>query len=281
MLQLSLLTTLTMIAFAGNSILNRMALADELIAPDVFAALRLTSGAIALALLMGVRQRSLAWVRAGSVTGAAALAVYAVGFSFAYVRIDAGLGALLLFGVVQVTLFAAALLARRETIHATRWLGTGLALVGLAVLVLPGLPGTTVAPSPAFAALMVVSALAWGFYTLAGREAVDPLASTAANFLFATPVALAVWLIVPASLDASPRGVFLALLSGVVTSGLGYALWYFILPQLRTTTAALAQLTVPLLAALGGVLLLGESLTLSFAVAAFLVLSGIGLSLRR
>ena len=141
-------------------------------------------------------------------------------------------------------------------------------------------PGAA-APSLPFAALMIVSALGWGFYTLAGKQATDPLASTAANFLYAAPAGLIAWTLAPSTEILTPTGVSLALLSGIVTSGMGYALWYFILPQLRTTTAALAQLTVPVIAAVGGVLLLREDMTLIFVVAAALVLAGVGISLRR
>jgi len=276
-IRLSLLAAITMVAFAGNSILNRMALAEELISPDAFAAIRLTSGALALAVLVSFSQKGLGWLGKGSAVGAISLAVYAIGFSFAYLRIDAGLGALLLFGVVQITMFASALINRQESISTLRWLGTGMAFGGLVLLLLPG----AAAPSLPFAALMIVSALGWGFYTLAGKQATDPLASTAANFLYAAPAGLIVWTLAPSTDILTPAGVSLALLSGIVTSGMGYALWYFILPQLRTTTAALAQLTVPVIAAVGGVLLLGEDMTLIFVVAAALVLAGVGISLRR
>lgn len=277
MIRLSLLAAITMVAFAGNSILNRMALAEELISPDAFAAIRLTSGAFALAVLVSFSQKGLGWLGKGSAVGAISLAVYAIGFSFAYLRIDAGLGALLLFGVVQITMFASALINRQESISTLRWLGTGMAFGGLVLLLLPG----AAAPSLPFAALMIVSALGWGFYTLAGKQATDPLASTAANFLYAAPAGLIAWTLAPSTEILTPAGVSLALLSGIVTSGMGYALWYFILPQLRTTTAALAQLTVPVIAAVGGVLLLREDMTLIFVVAAALVLAGVGISLRR
>jgi len=276
-IRLSLLAAITMVAFAGNSIVNRMALAEELISPDAFAAIRLTSGAFALAVLVCFSRKGLGWLGKGSAVGAISLAVYAIGFSFAYLRIDAGLGALLLFGVVQITMFASALINRQESISTLRWLGTGMAFGGLVLLLLPG----AAAPSLPFAALMIVSALGWGFYTLAGKQATDPLASTTANFLYAVPAGLIAWTLAPSTEILTPTGVSLALLSGIVTSGMGYALWYFILPQLRTTTAALAQLTVPVIAAVGGFLLLREDITLIFVVAAALVLAGVGISLRR
>lgn len=348
-MRLFVLTALAMLAFAGNSILNRLALADGLIAPGSFALIRLISGALMLALLVQLRPRLRGqasgrvneeatqsaqpsaspsatkgatqggrgdWLRQGSLVGALSLAVYAVGFSFAYLGMDAGLGALLLFGVVQVTMFGAALVRQREVIGRLRWLGTGMALLGLAILLLPGAS----APEPLFAVLMIAAAVAWGFYTLAGRVAQDPLAATAANFVLASAFAAGLtllaggltWLLPSAAgsalssaiaaalgvaaetaagmemaagegavMNLSAAGVALALLSGVVTSGLGYALWYSALPRLRTTTAALSQLSVPILAAGGGVLLLGESLSLMLLVATVLVVAGIGVSLRR
>lgn len=266
-----------MVAFAGNSILNRMALAEARISPDAFAAIRLASGAMALAVLVSLRQRGFDWLGKGSAVGAISLAVYAIGFSFAYLRIDAGLGALLLFGVVQITMFATAILNRQEIISLWRWIGTAIALGGIVLLLLPG----AAAPSLPFAALMIISALGWGFYTLAGKQAKDPLASTAANFMYAAPAGLVAWTLAPSNEILTTSGVGLALLSGIVTSGMGYALWYLILPQLRTTTAALAQLTVPVIAATGGVLLLGEGVTPLFICASVLVLAGVGLSLRR
>ena len=138
MIQRGLLTVLTLIAFAGNSILNRMALAEALISPEAFAAIRLTSGALALGLMVSLHQRNTRWLGKGSIIGATALGVYAIGFSFGYLRIDAGLGALLLFGVVQITMFAAALIQRQETISSARWFGTAVAFGGLVLLLLPG-----------------------------------------------------------------------------------------------------------------------------------------------
>ena len=284
MIRLSFLTVLTLLAFAGNSLLNRMALADALISAEAYAAIRLGGGALALSLMVSLSRQSFDWLAKGSVVGAVSLAVYAIGFSYGYLWIEAGLGALLLFGVVQVTMFTAALMARQEAISVSRWIGTGIALTGLALLLLPG----SVAPSPLFAAMMVTSAIAWGFYTLAGKNATSPLASTAANFVFAAIVSLVAWLIVallPAAGSAptpmTAKGIALALTSGIVTSAMGYALWYLILPQLRTTTAALAQVTVPVITAVGGMILLGEALTLNFVIAAALVLSGVAFSLRR
>ncbi len=284
MIRLGFLTVLTLFAFAGNSLLNRMALADSLISAEAYAAIRLGGGALALGVIVTLSRQSLGWLTNGTLIGAVSLAVYAIGFSYGYLRIDAGLGALLLFGVVQVTMFAAALAARQEAISVQRWIGTGIALAGLALLLLPG----SVAPSPLFAAMMITSAIAWGFYTLAGKNATNPLASTAANFVYAAVAGVIAWwfvTLVPAAGSAptpmTAAGVGLALTSGIVTSGMGYALWYLILPQLRTTTAALAQVTVPVITAVGGVILLGETVTATFIIAAALVLAGVAFSLRR
>ncbi|SFP19653.1 Threonine/homoserine efflux transporter RhtA [Tranquillimonas alkanivorans] len=271
-MRLILLTALTMIAFAANSVLNRMALAGDEIGPMAFAALRLASGALALAVLVWLRDRRVRLFGPRRSVGVASLFVYMVGFSAAYVALPAGLGALILFGGVQVTMFAGAVLGG-ERVPPARWAGAALALVGLGWLMWP--EGAD-APPLVFAALMGAAAVGWGVYSLAGRRAGEPLAATAANFVLAAPVAVALALAVPEG-GASVRGMALAVVSGVVTSGLGYALWYTVLPRLEASVAALAQLTVPVIALAGGVALLGEALTLRFAVAAVLVLGGVAL----
>jgi drug/metabolite transporter (DMT)-like permease len=259
-----------MIAFAANSVLNRMALVGAEMGPASFAAVRLLSGAIALWLLIRLR-------RSGRIAfdamGAGSLLVYAIGFSFAYVTLDAGAGALILFGVVQVTMFAGALIAG-ETVPARRYVGAAMALIGLAYLLWPS---AAVAPDLGGAALMVIAAIAWGIYSLHGRGASDPLALTGSNFVFAVPVGVLIALIWR---DAMPvDGVVLAVLAGAITSGLGYALWYHVLPQITPSVAAVAQLTVPVIAVLGGVVFLSEPLTIQLVIAACLVLGGIVVSL--
>jgi drug/metabolite transporter (DMT)-like permease len=200
-----------------------------------------------------------------------------LGFSFAYVSLDAGLGALILFGGVQVTMFAGGLWAG-ERPAARRWIGAGVALAGLVWLMWPG---GGVAPDPAGAGLMAAAAVGWGIYSLAGRAAARPLASTAANFLYALPAALLVLIWLPSAGPVTVRGVGLAVLSGAVTSGLGYALWYSVLPRLQASAAAVAQLTVPVIAMAGGMALLDEVVTLPLAAAAAVVLGGVALSLSR
>ncbi|WP_300513624.1 DMT family transporter [Aliiroseovarius sp.] len=271
-MRLILLTALTMLAFAANSILNRAALAGGEAGPASFAALRLVSGAVVLCLLVALRDPGRVR-RALDAGNAGALALYVLGFSFAYVSLDAGVGALILFGGVQVTMFAGALIGG-EPVPRARWLGAGVALAGLGVLVWPG---TGVSLPLSGVALMLAAAVGWGLYSLRGRGGADPLATTAASFLLAVPAGLLVFLLLPDGM--SPVGAALAVTSGAMTSGLGYALWYTVLPGLGATRAAVAQLSVPLIAAAGG-LALGEALSGRLVVAAVLVLGGVGLSLR-
>ncbi|MEZ5715788.1 MAG: DMT family transporter [Paracoccaceae bacterium] len=269
-MRLGLLTALTMVAFAANSILNRLALEGGGTGPASFAAIRLAAGAAMLAALVALRGGRPAW-RAG-LGGPAALALYVLGFSFAYVSLPAGIGALILFGGVQVTMFAGAVLTR-EPVPARRWLGAALSFAGLAYLMWPA---GTAAPDLTGTVLMAAAALGWGLYSLIGRGAGDPLAATAANFLWAMPAGLALWLIAPDGLDRG--GALLAAISGAVTSGIGYAMWYRVLPGLGAARAAVAQLTVPVIAIAGGTLMLGEALSLRVVLASALVLGGVAWS---
>lgn len=265
------LTALAMIAFAANSLLNRAALADGSAGAAAFGALRLLSGAVCLALLCTLSQRKLPLWSPRRAIGATTLALYIFGFSFAYIALDAGLGALILFGTVQLTMFAGGLLDG-ERPGSARWAGTALALAGLAWLAWPGLGAQISAGS---FALMALGGLGWGLYSLAGRRARDPLAETAANFLCAAPIGLAIWALWPDGL--SPIGALLAIASGALTSGLGYALWYSLLPRLSASAAALSQLTVPAIAALGGAALLSEPITPRLLLASALILGGVAL----
>lgn len=271
-MRLFILTALTMVAFAANSVLNRLALTDPDMGPAAFAAVRLISGAAILAALVALRGTS--GLRP-SARGTVTLALYMIGFSFAYVTLDAGIGALILFGGVQITMFAGALVGG-ETIPASRWFGAAIAFSGLVYLLWPGAAN---APDPAGAALMALAAFGWGVYSLAGRGATDPLASTGGNFLMAAPVGIAVWLVLPDGISAN--GAALAVVSGAITSGLGYAIWYSVLPRLDAAIAAVAQLTVPVIALAGGAVFLSESLTWRFAIATILVLGGVLISLRK
>ena len=224
-MRLLLLTALTMVAFAANSVLTRVALADGWIGPADFAALRLASGAIALVLMVYATGGRVPWAVARRPSGAAALLVYIVGFSFAYLTLDAGVGALILFGTVQVVMFGWS--AVRGAAPTPRQLtGAGIAFVGLMLALWPsdGAGGDV-----AGAVFMVIAGIGWAIYTLAGKNSADPLAATAANFVAAIPVLLI--LLVGSGLYTAPSGIALAILSGAVTSGLGYALWYTVLPQ--------------------------------------------------
>jgi drug/metabolite transporter (DMT)-like permease len=263
-----------MLAFAGNSLLCREALAAGEVDAGTFTAVRLASGAAVLALLAAGRQP----LRAGSWLSAAALFAYAAPFSYAYLELGAGAGALILFGVVQATMIGWGI-ARGDRPRPLVWLGLLLALGGLVYLTLPGAR----APDPAAAALMALAGVAWGIYSLRGRGAADPLATTAGNFVRSLPLAAALIAIVLAThvSHASPRGHLLAATSGALASGLGYSIWYAALRGLTATRAAIIQLVVPVLAAAGGIALLGEPFTMRLAIAATAIVGGIALALRR
>jgi drug/metabolite transporter (DMT)-like permease len=268
------LTVLALLAFAGNSLLCRAALRDTAIDPASFTLLRLVSGALMLALLVGVRRP--AQLRAGSWTSAAALFAYAIAFSYAYIGLSAGTGALILFGAVQASMIGWALL-RGERFGVVQILGFVLAVSGLVGLLLPGLS----APPLAAALLMLVAGMAWGVYSLRGRGAGDPTAITAGNFLRAVPMAVAAsafaLVLAPAAVQIDVPGSLYAIASGALTSGLGYAIWYRVLPQLRASNAATVQLSVPVVTAVAGVLLLNEPLGLRLVLASIAVLGGVAL----
>ena len=263
---LTLLTALTLVAFAANSLLCRMALGGALIDPVSFTTLRLASGALALALLT-LRRRG---ARAGSWPSGLALFAYAIAFSLAYVSLPTGTGALILFGAVQITMIGAALWAG-ERLTPAQWGGGLAAMGGLVYLVLPGIA----APDPLGAALMASSGIAWGVYSVRGRGAASPVAMTAGNFVRAAPLALLASVTAIRAMHLEPRGVLLAVTSGVVTSGLGYVLWYRALRGLSTTQAALVQLTVPIIAAFAGVVLLSEVVSARLVLSSALVLGGV------
>jgi drug/metabolite transporter (DMT)-like permease len=278
-MRLFLLTALTMCAFAANSVLNRMAILGQGMDPLDFAAVRLASGAVALWMLARARGHRLGYAGRGRASGGAALLTYMLGFSLAYLALDAGVGALILFGGVQVTMFAGAVIGG-DRLPARRWLGAMLAMTGLGWLFWPQAGGAGVALLPALS--MAAAALGWGLYSLVGRGEADPLAATAANFVLAAPLAAAAALALPGlggDDGQTAAGTGLALLSGIVTSGMGYALWYRILPRLGATRAAVAQLTVPLIAAAGGMAFMAERPGAAFALAALLVIGGVALSL--
>jgi drug/metabolite transporter (DMT)-like permease len=265
--RLLLLVVVALVAFAANSILCRLALASGEIGPAAFTGARLASGAATLALLAGART---AW-RAAALPGAAALFAYAAAFSFAYVRLDAGTGALILFGAVQATMFAGAL-AGGERPGPARWGGAAAALSGLAVLAAPGAGS----PDAAAAGLMAAAGVAWGVYSLIGRRGGAPLAVTAGSFLAAAPAGAALWLLAGTAEPITAYGLALAAVSGALASGCGYAVWYAALPRLDASLAGVAQLMVPLIALAGGVVFLGEAAPWRFLPAAILILGGVG-----
>ena len=276
-MRLFLLTALTMVAFAANSLLNRAGVLPGSLSAESFGVIRLWAGAVMLGSLVLWQRGGLSFGGSGRVLGVASLMVYIFGFSFAYNGLDAGAGALILFGMVQVTMFGGGLWSG-ERPPVARWAGAGLAFAGLVWLLWPGQgPGIGLAHGAAMAA----AGVGWGIYSLVGRGAVDALQSTAANFILAAVISLALFLVLPLGTHiaaASWQSVGLAVVSGAVTSGLGYALWYSVLPQLPRSVAAVAQLTVPVIAMAGGALFLGEALGLQLVLAAAVVLGGVSLS---
>ncbi len=269
-MRLFVLTLFTMIAFASNSILTRMAIDGGHIDPSGFAIVRVLAGAVVLGMIITARGRSLPILRRNRIPGAVSLTIYMIGFSLAYLTLDAGLGALILFGVVQVTMFVHA--ALRGTAPSKRQMtGAGIAFLGLMIALWPGPGGVA---DPVGAVLMVLAGLGWAAYTIIGRTSTDPLAATSANFLLCFPLVLI--LLAGTGLSYSATGIALAVLCGGLTSGLGYALWYTVLPQMDGATAAIVQLSVPIIAILAGALILGEGLGIVLICSAVLVLGGIG-----
>lgn len=269
-LRILVLTTLAMLAFAGNSLLCRAALDHTRIDAANFTTIRLLSGALALWLV--VRWRASTHAGAGNWMSAFALFAYAAGFSFAYLHLPAATGALLLFGAVQATMIGHGLW-RGERLTFLQWLGVMLALAGLVALLLPGLA----APPLPSAGLMLCAGIAWGAYSLRGKGAGDPTRVTAGNFLRAVPFALALSLLMSSGATFDAAGIGYAVASGALTSGLGYAIWYTALPALKSTHAATVQLSVPLIAAVGAVIFLDETMTLRLLAASVAIVGGIAL----
>jgi len=269
----ALLTTLAMTAFAANSLLNRLALGNSTIDAASYTTVRLVFGAILLGVI-GLRTREKGWIgRCGTWLSAGFLFLYAITFSFAYLSLSTGAGALILFGSVQLTMITAALFSG-ERPHLLEWTGLFLALGGLVYLVFPGLK----APSPLGSTLMTIAGIAWGFYTLRGRGSSDPLGDTASNFIRSVPFVLVVSLFNMKTVHISANGLLLAGMSGAITSGLGYVIWYAALRGLTTTRAATVQLSVPILAAWSGIIFLAEGISFRLLWAGVLILGGIGLA---
>lgn len=269
----TLATVLAMVAFAANSILCRLALHPPSIDAIGFTAIRLLSGALTLLVIARLSGRRRPRAAGGTWTSGAALFTYALAFTFAYLRLDVGTGALILFALVQATMIGRGIATDERP---TRWqgIGIGAALAGLVYLVSPGLT----APAPLGAAAMALAGVAWGIYSLRGRRTPDPLVTTTDNFLRSVPLVLIPAALVYGRLELSLRGGLLAATSGALASGLGYVVWYVALRGLSNTRAAAVQLTVPVIAAAGGVALLGETLSLRLAVAAVAILGGVALT---
>ncbi len=266
-------TILALVAFAANSLLNRLALGRGIIDAASFSSIRLGSGAVALFLLRFSPTKKEMSLSEGNWVSAMALFLYAVTFSFAYINLNAGIGALILFGTVQVTMIIAALLLG-ERPHLLEWIGLALALSGLIYLILPGLQR----PSLSGALLMSLAGISWGIYSLRGRGAKDPMGETAGNFLKTLPMVFLLSLILFRTIHLSLEGVLLAVTSGALTSGLGYVIWYAALKGLSATQAAMVQLSVPILAAGGGVVFLSEEVSLRLLLSGSFILGGIALA---
>lgn len=270
LLKTIVLTSLALIAFAANSVLCRLALGNEAIDAASFTIMRLLSGTIVLLLIVTATRNSAADATKGSWGASFMLFLYAATFSYAYVSLDTGTGALILFGSVQITMILLSLISGAR-LHLTEWAGVAIAFTGFVYLILPGV--TT--PSTTGFALMTVSGIAWGIYTLKGRGSKNPLLDTAYNFLRTTPLVIILAIIAMNTLNYSTGGIVLALLSGGITSGIGYTIWYIALGGLTSTQAAVLQLSVPLIAALGGVIFVSEAITFRLMISATLVLGGI------
>ncbi len=271
--RIPLFTIFALIAFAANSVLNRLALGGNTIDASSYIGIRLVSGALILWLINGFSKQNFSLILRGSPVSAFFLFLYGITFSFAYRSLTSGTGAFILFGTVQTTMLTV-LLLRGERPHLSEWLGLVIAAAGLTYLVFPGLS----APDPFGAVLMMTAGIAWGFYTLRGKGVEDPLATTAQNFMFSVPMVLLFNLfnlLTASKAHFSTEGVVYAVASGAIASGVGYVIWYAALKGLTTTQAALLQLSVPVLAALGGVFFLAETITIRLIIAGILIICGV------
>lgn len=267
------LTLLAMVAFAGNSIIVRMALASDSIGPLCFGMIRLLAGAVVLALLVSPKRA----LSSGSWAGAVCLLTYVVFFSYAYLSLDAGTGALILFATVQIVMIGWGI-RQGERLSAIQWSGTGVACLGLVFLLRPG---AAASPDPSGALMMAMAGLGWGLYSLLGRHVESPTVATAGNFVKALMLVLLIGLpllLIRPENYPQARGVLLAIISGGVTSGLGYALWYRVLRYLPATRAGIAQLSVPAIAAIGGLILLNEAVTVRLLISSTMVLGGVAIA---
>ena len=268
------MAALALIAFAANSVLCRMALLDGSIAPALFTAIRVISGAVTLVILMALRggRPMQAWPNWAA---GASLFVYMAFFSFAYIALGAGTGALVLFGFVQLTMISVAI-ALRDPFPPIAWLGFVVSIIGMVFLVRPGSEAPDLFPS----FQMALAGMAWGAYSLIGKGSKNPLHDTAGNFIFCIPPVVFLVIIFWPEQNLNPAGLALAVTSGALASGCGYAVWYWCLPLLKTIQAAVLQLCVPVIAAVGGVVVLGEEFTQRLGISSVLVLGGIAIVMR-
>lgn len=266
----TILTGLALIAFAANSVLCRLALGNEVIDAASFTVIRLLSGAIVLFLIIRFTQKKTELFTNGSWIASLMLFLYAITFSYAYISLDTGTGALILFGSVQITMILLSLISGTR-LHYTEWAGVIIAFTGFVYLILPGV---STPPTVGFL-LMAAAGVAWGIYTLKGRDSQNPLMDTANNFFRTLPLVILLTIITISDANYSSEGVLLALLSGGITSGIGYTIWYIALGGLSATQAAVLQLLVPVIAALGGVIFVSETITVRLTISAAMVLGGI------
>jgi drug/metabolite transporter (DMT)-like permease len=272
--RLAVLVTVAMVAFAANSLLCRLALKTTSIDAASFSAVRILSGALLLWLLMQARGIKLA--EHGSWRGSAALFIYVATFSYAYISLSTGTGALILFGSVQVTMIVAGYIAG-ERMNKIQFAGFSLAATGLVILVLPGVH----APSLLGSLLMLLSGISWGMYSLFGRGVPDATLATTGNFIRALPMAIVLVLMALPWAKLDGAGMMYAVLSGALASGIGYVIWYRVLREISAITASTVQLSAPAIAAVGGIIFLNEVLSLNLLIASVLILGGIGLVLSK
>ncbi|UCE64869.1 MAG: DMT family transporter [Nitrospirota bacterium] len=261
---------MALLAFAGNSVLCRVALGESTIDASTFTFIRLLSGAVVLLGILQFKGRPNGLNTKGDWSASFMLFLYAVTFSFAYLTVETGTGALILFGSVQITIILMSLISGNRLL-VTEWIGVFIAFGGFVYLVLPGVA----TPSVVGFALMAVAGIAWGMYTLKGRSSTNPLSDTTFNFLRTTPFVLVLIIMAVHSSHYSFKGIVLAVLSGGVASGIGYTIWYMALSGLSAIQAAVVQLFVPIIAALGGVIFMAEPITLRLSLSSLMILGGI------
>ena len=265
-----LYTFLALSAFAANSVICRLALKEKAIDPGLFTSIRLISGALVLVLLVFLSRSDRSSYSKGSWVSGFILFLYAAAFSYAYITLETGTGALIVFGAVQITMIAYSLVTGYK-MSVYEWLGVVLSIAGFIYLMLPGAK----APSISGFVLMSISGISWGLYSIRGNNSKNPLNETAFNFLRATPFLMLLLFFVAKDINASTKGILLALLSGTITSGIGYTIWYMALKELTSIQASIVQLFVPVLAAIGGVIFVGELISYKLVIASLMILGGI------